>query len=166
MEELDTLNIRRPLVKVVYKGHRNSRTMVPNACGFLWTECSVMTRMCPHRDDLILPRCQCESDRTLSRLHSYPRFFQCCELSRKTVIFYKTLPCRGTIVGFLKYQRVQVTVAAFALVPAVPTLVGRFSSHQHPLQVSERTIWMYEIQVHRRVPSGCFNYHNPAKIDK
>lgn len=28
MEELDTLNIRRPLVKMVYKGHRNSRTMV------------------------------------------------------------------------------------------------------------------------------------------
>ncbi|GAB1285642.1 DDB1- and CUL4-associated factor 6 [Apodemus speciosus] len=27
MEELDTLNIRRPLVKMVYKGHRNSRTM-------------------------------------------------------------------------------------------------------------------------------------------
>lgn len=28
MEELDTLDIRRPLVKMVYKGHRNSRTMV------------------------------------------------------------------------------------------------------------------------------------------
>ncbi|XP_021100300.1 DDB1- and CUL4-associated factor 6 isoform X10 [Heterocephalus glaber] len=27
MEELDSLNIRRPLVKMVYKGHRNSRTM-------------------------------------------------------------------------------------------------------------------------------------------
>ncbi|XP_016004077.2 DDB1- and CUL4-associated factor 6 isoform X3 [Rousettus aegyptiacus] len=31
MEELDTLNIRRPLVKVVYKGHRNSRTMIKEA---------------------------------------------------------------------------------------------------------------------------------------
>ncbi|XP_029083341.1 DDB1- and CUL4-associated factor 6 isoform X4 [Monodon monoceros] len=30
MEELDTLNIRRPLVKMVYKGHRNSRTMAPD----------------------------------------------------------------------------------------------------------------------------------------
>uniref|UniRef100_A0A803VVH1 DDB1 and CUL4 associated factor 6 n=1 Tax=Ficedula albicollis TaxID=59894 RepID=A0A803VVH1_FICAL len=28
MEELETLNIRRPLIKMVYKGHRNSRTMV------------------------------------------------------------------------------------------------------------------------------------------
>ncbi|XP_042666660.1 DDB1- and CUL4-associated factor 6 isoform X5 [Centrocercus urophasianus] len=27
MEELETLNIRRPLIKMVYKGHRNSRTM-------------------------------------------------------------------------------------------------------------------------------------------
>ena len=35
MEELDTLNIRRPLVKMVYKGHRNSRTMVPSALGTL-----------------------------------------------------------------------------------------------------------------------------------
>lgn len=35
MEELDTLNIRRPLVKMVYKGHRNSRTMVPAAHGIL-----------------------------------------------------------------------------------------------------------------------------------
>jgi len=39
MEELDTLNIRRPLVKMVYKGHRNSRTMVPNAHGTLWRNC-------------------------------------------------------------------------------------------------------------------------------
>ncbi|XP_055964523.1 DDB1- and CUL4-associated factor 6 isoform X3 [Sorex fumeus] len=31
MEELDTLNIRRPLVKTVYKGHRNSRTMIKEA---------------------------------------------------------------------------------------------------------------------------------------
>ncbi|XP_006872683.1 PREDICTED: DDB1- and CUL4-associated factor 6 isoform X2 [Chrysochloris asiatica] len=31
MEELDTLSIRRPLVKVVYKGHRNSRTMIKEA---------------------------------------------------------------------------------------------------------------------------------------
>lgn len=30
MEELETLNIRRPLIKMVYKGHRNSRTMVQN----------------------------------------------------------------------------------------------------------------------------------------
>lgn len=28
MEELETLNIRRPLIKMVYKGHRNSRTMM------------------------------------------------------------------------------------------------------------------------------------------
>uniref|UniRef100_A0A480NQK1 DDB1-and CUL4-associated factor 6 isoform a n=1 Tax=Sus scrofa TaxID=9823 RepID=A0A480NQK1_PIG len=40
MEELDTLNIRRPLVKMVYKGHRNSRTMVPKAHGILWKNCS------------------------------------------------------------------------------------------------------------------------------
>lgn len=32
MEELETLNIRRPLIKMVYKGHRNSRTMVPHFC--------------------------------------------------------------------------------------------------------------------------------------
>ncbi|XP_009580455.1 PREDICTED: DDB1- and CUL4-associated factor 6-like, partial [Fulmarus glacialis] len=31
MEELETLNIRRPLIKVVYKGHRNSRTMIKEA---------------------------------------------------------------------------------------------------------------------------------------
>ncbi|XP_063109686.1 DDB1- and CUL4-associated factor 6 isoform X9 [Cavia porcellus] len=31
MEELDSLNIRRPLVKMVYKGHRNSRTMIKEA---------------------------------------------------------------------------------------------------------------------------------------
>ncbi|XP_017651552.1 DDB1- and CUL4-associated factor 6 isoform X11 [Nannospalax galili] len=31
MEELDTLSIRRPLVKMVYKGHRNSRTMIKEA---------------------------------------------------------------------------------------------------------------------------------------
>ncbi|XP_012382885.2 DDB1- and CUL4-associated factor 6 isoform X4 [Dasypus novemcinctus] len=31
MEEMDTLNIRRPLVKMVYKGHRNSRTMIKEA---------------------------------------------------------------------------------------------------------------------------------------
>ncbi|XP_027627059.1 DDB1- and CUL4-associated factor 6 isoform X4 [Tupaia chinensis] len=31
LEELDTLNIRRPLVKMVYKGHRNSRTMIKEA---------------------------------------------------------------------------------------------------------------------------------------
>ncbi|XP_042644366.1 DDB1- and CUL4-associated factor 6 isoform X3 [Tyto alba] len=31
MEELETLNIRRPLVKMVYKGHRNSRTMIKEA---------------------------------------------------------------------------------------------------------------------------------------
>lgn len=37
MEELETLNIRRPLIKMVYKGHRNSRTMVqtPGALGAL-----------------------------------------------------------------------------------------------------------------------------------
>ena len=29
MEESETQNIRRPSVKMVYKGHRNSRTMVP-----------------------------------------------------------------------------------------------------------------------------------------
>lgn len=39
MEELETLNIRRPLIKMVYKGHRNSRTMVQTPglwglCGF------------------------------------------------------------------------------------------------------------------------------------
>ncbi|KAG7255351.1 hypothetical protein CRUP_015896, partial [Coryphaenoides rupestris] len=28
MEESETQNIRRPSVKMVYKGHRNSRTMV------------------------------------------------------------------------------------------------------------------------------------------
>lgn len=28
MEESETLNIRRPAVKMMYKGHRNSRTMV------------------------------------------------------------------------------------------------------------------------------------------
>lgn len=28
MEESETQNIRRPKVKMVYKGHRNSRTMV------------------------------------------------------------------------------------------------------------------------------------------
>lgn len=32
MEELETLNIRRPLIKMVYKGHRNSRTMVQTLC--------------------------------------------------------------------------------------------------------------------------------------
>ncbi|XP_027548450.1 DDB1- and CUL4-associated factor 6 isoform X4 [Neopelma chrysocephalum] len=31
MEELETLNIRRPLIKMVYKGHRNSRTMIKEA---------------------------------------------------------------------------------------------------------------------------------------
>ncbi|KAM8819892.1 DDB1- and CUL4-associated factor 6 [Eudromia elegans] len=31
MEELETLNIRRPFVKMVYKGHRNSRTMIKEA---------------------------------------------------------------------------------------------------------------------------------------
>ncbi|KAM5236126.1 DDB1- and CUL4-associated factor 6 isoform 2-T2 [Ctenodactylus gundi] len=31
MEELDSLNIRRPLVKTVYRGHRNSRTMIKEA---------------------------------------------------------------------------------------------------------------------------------------
>uniref|UniRef100_A0A8D0B3S2 DDB1- and CUL4-associated factor 6 n=1 Tax=Salvator merianae TaxID=96440 RepID=A0A8D0B3S2_SALMN len=31
MEELETLNIRRPLIKTVYKGHRNSRTMIKEA---------------------------------------------------------------------------------------------------------------------------------------
>lgn len=41
MEELETLNIRRPLIKMVYKGHRNSRTMVQTLCFwncrfFLW----------------------------------------------------------------------------------------------------------------------------------
>lgn len=38
MEELETLNIRRPLIKMVYKGHRNSRTMVPtlSALGAPW----------------------------------------------------------------------------------------------------------------------------------
>lgn len=34
MEELETLNIRRPLIKMVYKGHRNSRTMVQTLCLF------------------------------------------------------------------------------------------------------------------------------------
>lgn len=38
MEELDTLDIRRPLVQMVYKGHRNSRTMVPGARGILCGE--------------------------------------------------------------------------------------------------------------------------------
>ncbi|EHA98199.1 Nuclear receptor interaction protein [Heterocephalus glaber] len=31
MEELDSLNIRRPLVKMIYKGHHNSRTMIKEA---------------------------------------------------------------------------------------------------------------------------------------
>ncbi|XP_010212083.1 PREDICTED: DDB1- and CUL4-associated factor 6, partial [Tinamus guttatus] len=31
MEELETLNIRRPFIKMVYKGHRNSRTMIKEA---------------------------------------------------------------------------------------------------------------------------------------
>lgn len=45
MEELDTLNIRRPLVKMVYKGHRNSRTMVPSARGILCRMCTVIAWM-------------------------------------------------------------------------------------------------------------------------
>ncbi|XP_055086447.1 DDB1- and CUL4-associated factor 6 isoform X3 [Periophthalmus magnuspinnatus] len=32
MEESETQNIRRPSVKMVYKGHRNSRTMIKEAC--------------------------------------------------------------------------------------------------------------------------------------
>ncbi|RXN28915.1 DDB1- and CUL4-associated factor 6 isoform X4 [Labeo rohita] len=32
MEESETQNIRRPSVKVVYKGHRNSRTMIKESC--------------------------------------------------------------------------------------------------------------------------------------
>ena len=34
MEESETQNIRRPSVKMVYKGHRNSRTMVPDRCRY------------------------------------------------------------------------------------------------------------------------------------
>uniref|UniRef100_A0A8B9JJP8 Ddb1 and cul4 associated factor 6 n=1 Tax=Astyanax mexicanus TaxID=7994 RepID=A0A8B9JJP8_ASTMX len=32
MEESETQNIRRPLVKMMYKGHRNSRTMIKESC--------------------------------------------------------------------------------------------------------------------------------------
>ncbi|KAJ8256190.1 hypothetical protein COCON_G00200540 [Conger conger] len=32
MEESETQNIRRPTVKMVYKGHRNSRTMIKESC--------------------------------------------------------------------------------------------------------------------------------------
>lgn len=32
MEESETQNIRRPSVKMVYKGHRNSRTMIKESC--------------------------------------------------------------------------------------------------------------------------------------
>lgn len=35
MEESETQNIRRPSVKMVYKGHRNSRTMVRTGL-FTW----------------------------------------------------------------------------------------------------------------------------------
>lgn len=48
MEELDTLNIRRPLVKMVYKGHRNSRTMVPSARGILCRMCTFIAWMFLH----------------------------------------------------------------------------------------------------------------------
>lgn len=47
MEELDTLNIRRPLVKMVYKGHRNSRTMVPHTHDILWKNCNFVIWIFP-----------------------------------------------------------------------------------------------------------------------
>ncbi|MFT7799761.1 DDB1- and CUL4-associated factor 6 [Arapaima gigas] len=41
MEESETQNIRRPTVKVVYKGHRNSRTMIKESC--FWGNSFVMS---------------------------------------------------------------------------------------------------------------------------
>ncbi|KAJ3592003.1 hypothetical protein NHX12_007133 [Muraenolepis orangiensis] len=41
MEESETQNIRRPSVKVVYKGHRNSRTMIKESC--FWGDNFVMS---------------------------------------------------------------------------------------------------------------------------
>ncbi|XP_048855162.1 DDB1- and CUL4-associated factor 6 isoform X5 [Brienomyrus brachyistius] len=41
MEESETQNIRRPTVKMVYKGHRNSRTMIKESC--FWGNSFVMS---------------------------------------------------------------------------------------------------------------------------
>uniref|UniRef100_A0A8C9TZ80 Ddb1 and cul4 associated factor 6 n=1 Tax=Scleropages formosus TaxID=113540 RepID=A0A8C9TZ80_SCLFO len=41
MEESETQNIRRPSVKMVYKGHRNSRTMIKESC--FWGNSFVMS---------------------------------------------------------------------------------------------------------------------------
>ncbi|XP_077472676.1 DDB1- and CUL4-associated factor 6 isoform X2 [Stigmatopora argus] len=41
MEESETQNIRRPAAKMVYKGHRNSRTMIKESC--FWGERFVMS---------------------------------------------------------------------------------------------------------------------------
>uniref|UniRef100_A0A8C5FX13 DDB1- and CUL4-associated factor 6 n=1 Tax=Gadus morhua TaxID=8049 RepID=A0A8C5FX13_GADMO len=41
MEESETQNIRRPSVKMVYKGHRNSRTMIKESC--FWGDNFVMS---------------------------------------------------------------------------------------------------------------------------
>ncbi|XP_077583542.1 DDB1- and CUL4-associated factor 6 isoform X2 [Stigmatopora nigra] len=41
MEESETQNIRRPAVKMLYKGHRNSRTMIKESC--FWGERFVMS---------------------------------------------------------------------------------------------------------------------------
>uniref|UniRef100_A0A452URK0 DDB1 and CUL4 associated factor 6 n=1 Tax=Ursus maritimus TaxID=29073 RepID=A0A452URK0_URSMA len=69
MEELDTLNIRRPLVKMVYKGHRNSRTMVPNAHGTLWRNCRFIIRIFSVMMTFIC--CHCDSTIALLYCNSY-----------------------------------------------------------------------------------------------
>lgn len=53
MEELETLNIRRPLIKMVYKGHRNSRTMVQTLCA--WGLGGFMDSL-----SVAAPRCACQ----------------------------------------------------------------------------------------------------------
>lgn len=78
MEELDTLNIRRPLVKMVYKGHRNSRTMVGAA--LLAPRPPVWPLWCQW--DLPAPS-QAPPDPHVS--------FESCDVSWKAVIFTRTL---------------------------------------------------------------------------
>lgn len=55
MEESETQNIRRPSVKMVYKGHRNSRTMV--RLGLL-TSAAVGTNRDHIGKEGILPLCR------------------------------------------------------------------------------------------------------------
>lgn len=155
MEELDTLNIRRPLVKMVYKGHRNSRTMVPSALGILCRTCTFIAWMFLHNNyPPVLPVWLQYSWHLHSYLQTQTRSSPVvCQ--ERPIVFIRKLLYPGIIVElkFLAYTGNHC--CCFALSHLLCTfLVGCFGKKGLALWNSDSL---------RNI--GCFHHH-PVEMDK